>query len=121
MNLLLSRVVVLACPLVVLGCPEDPVAGPGSATTVTSTVVPTASTASLPADAVGKPTCDGYLTKMRACIDKLPEAEREGKKKVLDATLAAWREQAVRPEMQANLETSCKAASAALDADPLCK
>lgn len=103
------------------GCSDDgakttPATGSGTATPPSSSGV-----IALPPDGVGKPACDGYIAKMRACIDKLPEADRAAKKAVLDKTLTAWREQAERPEMQQNLETTCKAAAAALDTDPLCK
>lgn len=110
-----------ALALVFAGCSsEGPTGGAGTGTAAATS--PTSSgSALLPADGVGKPACDAYLAKMRACIDKLPEADRAPKKDVLEKTLAAWREQAQRPEMQQNLETTCRAAAAALDTDPLCK
>lgn len=103
------------------GCSDD--GKTSTPTSGTGTAAPPSSSAAiaLPPDGVGKPACDGYIAKMRACIDKLPEADRAAKTAVLDKTLAAWREQAERPEMQQNLETTCKAAAAALDTDPLCK
>ncbi len=104
------------------GCSSDgadgsdriPPAGSGTATGA-------ASGPTLPDGAVGKASCDGYVTKMRACIEKMPLPDRAEKQRVLEATLAAWREQAQKPEMAQQLETSCKAAATALDADPLCK
>jgi hypothetical protein len=103
------------------GCSDEGTTKAPASGTVAATPPSSSGTLPLPPDGVGKPACDGYIAKMRACIDKLPEADRAAKRAVLDKTLATWREQAQRPEMQQNLETTCKAAASALDTDPLCK
>jgi hypothetical protein len=110
-----------ACALTVLaGCPTDEGAA-GAPQVGTSAPAATESATTIPDGMVGVATCDAYVTKMRACIDKLPEADREARRKSLDGSLAAFREQARRPETKANLETTCKAAMDALASEPLCK
>lgn len=118
-----TRPLFLLAALAPLGCPaDDPVGPQGRATSSTPA---TGTTASAPAQlgegATGNATCDAYVAKMRACIDKLPEADRDARKKALDGSLATFRDQAKQPDTRANLDITCAAASAALDADPLCK
>ena len=109
----------LGFPLLVLplltACPEQQAPSPTTTASISATASAPASPAALPAP------CDAYVAKMRTCIEKLPEAEREPRKKVLEESIATFREQARRPETRANVETTCTHASAAIDADPLCK
>ncbi len=104
-----------------LACPEGgtPPGGEGSAAASSSAAPP--SSGGAPPGVVGEADCDAYVTNMRACIAKLPEADRAPKEKVLEASLATWRDQAARPETRANLKTTCKAALDALASNPLCR
>ncbi|MBL9024609.1 MAG: hypothetical protein JNL21_20605 [Myxococcales bacterium] len=120
-----SSLFFVAAILPLAGCPADETAGikggPTSSVPTGSTTTTASPTAKLGEDATGVATCDAYIAKMRACIDKLPEADRDARKKALDGSLATFRDQAKQPDTRANLEITCAAASAALDADPLCK
>jgi hypothetical protein len=62
--------------------------------------------------------CDRYVESMQACIAKLPESERSARSEALAATKRAWSETTGGAEGRAQLETTCRAALAALEAAP---
>jgi hypothetical protein len=116
---------IAALPLTLLllaGCPDDPSTGntapasSGPSTSTTSSAKPVVREGE-----IGIKECDDYVTKMRACIEKLPEADRAAKKAVMDKTLATMKEQSGSDDTGRNLVTTCAAALKALDTDPLCK
>jgi hypothetical protein len=55
---------------------------------------------------------------MQSCIAKLPEAERGPRSEALAATKRAWSETPGGAEARAQLETTCRAALAALEQTP---
>ena len=84
------------------------------ATTTTSTTSSPATTTSSPAttasgDKVGVPECDEYLTKMEACLSKLPAVAKDQYEKSFEQTRTAWRNAASTPQGKASLAQACKA------------
>ena len=87
------------------------------ATTTTTTTSSPATTTSSPAtttttssgDKVGVPECDEYLTKMEACLSKLPAVAKDQYEKSFEQTRTAWRNAASTPQGKASLAQACKA------------
>lgn len=68
-------------------------------------------TGGAPANAIGIPECDLYLSRYRRCIDeKVPEAARKQMLDALDQSVVAWQEAARQPELHESLRAGCKGA-----------
>jgi len=76
-------------------------------TTTTTTSSPATTTSS--GDKVGVPECDEYLTKMEACLSKLPAVAKDQYEKSFEQTRTAWRNAASTPQGKASLAQACKA------------
>jgi hypothetical protein len=66
------------------------------------------------------PACTSYLAKMKACIDKAPEAERAPRSKSVADIEATWNEQNKTADGRARLQTACAAALAELEKSGAC-
>src|SRR5688500_3774239 len=45
-------------------------------------------------DSIGVPECDDYVTKMRACLDKMPAEAQAASKTGFEQSIAAWKQAA---------------------------
>jgi outer membrane murein-binding lipoprotein Lpp len=72
-------------------------------------------------DATGVADCDAYVTKMKACIDKLPSDRKAAKASAFKATRESFKSNGATPEGRAALESSCKALLAGFSQDTDCK
>lgn len=99
-----------ACDTTPTGPSPTPSGGAGAAPTISSG--PTSQAAP------GVEACERYVESMQACIAKLPEAERGPRSEALAATKRAWSETTGGAEARAQLETTCRAALAALERTP---
>jgi hypothetical protein len=85
-----------------------------TATTSTPTTTTTAtpvSTTPASGDKVGVAECDDYITKMEACLSKLPAAAKASYDKAFEQTRKQWRDAAANPQTKAALAQGCKAAT----------
>ena len=78
-------------------------------TTTTTTSSPATTTTTSSGDKVGVPECDEYLTKMEACLSKLPAVAKDTYEKSFEQTRTAWRNAASTPQGKASLAQACKA------------
>jgi len=78
-------------------------------TTTTTTSSPATTTTTSSGDKVGVPECDEYLTKMEACLSKLPAVAKDQYEKSFEQTRTAWRNAASTPQGKASLAQACKA------------
>ena len=78
-------------------------------TTTTTTSSPATTTTTSSGDKVGVPECDEYLTKMEACLAKLPAVAKDTYEKSFEQTRTAWRNAASTPQGKASLAQACKA------------
>ena len=78
-------------------------------TTTTTTSSPATTTTTSSGDKVGVPECDEYLTKMEACLAKLPAVAKDQYEKSFEQTRTAWRNAASTPQGKASLAQACKA------------
>ena len=78
-------------------------------TTTTTTSSPATTTTTSSGDKVGVPECDEYLTKMEACLAKLPAVAKDQYEKAFEQTRTAWRNAASTPQGKAGLAQGCKA------------
>jgi hypothetical protein len=56
------------------------------------------------------PECDEYITKVEACLAKVPAAGQAAVKSSMDTMRTAWKQAAATPQGKAGLATGCKAA-----------
>lgn len=102
----LRKPIALALMLGLGACQQS--APPASTAAATPAAAP-AMTA--PADSVGIPECDDYLTKYQTCVaTKAPEAARAMLKQSLDQTRAAWKNAMATPSGKDALASACKQA-----------
>ncbi|MDT5122795.1 MAG: hypothetical protein QOC96_2277 [Acidobacteriota bacterium] len=80
-----------------------------SPATTTSSPATTTTTTASSGDKVGVPECDEYLTKMEACLSKLPAVAKDQYEKSFEQTRTAWRNAASTPQGKAGLAQGCKA------------
>jgi hypothetical protein len=69
-----------------------------------------ASTTAATGDKIGVPECDEYITKVEACLAKVPAAGQAAVKSSLDTMRTAWKTAAANPQTKAALATGCKTA-----------
>jgi hypothetical protein len=81
-----------------------------STPTTTATATP-ATTTPASGDKIGVAECDDYITKMEACISKLPAAAKATYDKAFEQTRKQWREAANNPQSKAAMAQGCKAAT----------
>lgn len=67
-------------------------------------------------DKVGVAECDDYLTRMEACLSKLPAAAKAQYESAFEQTRKQWRDAAANPQTKASLAQGCKAATDAAKA-----
>jgi hypothetical protein len=83
---------------------------------------PEAAEAPAPAgDSIGIAECDDYVTKMRACIEKMPAEVQAATKSSFDQSIAAWKQAATNEAAKSGVQTACKTAADALAQNPACK
>jgi hypothetical protein len=85
-----------------------------NSTPATSNTPPATTAAS--GDKVGVAECDDYLTRMEACLSKLPAAAKAQYESAFEQTRKQWREAAANPQTKAALAQGCKAATDAAKA-----
>jgi ABC-type oligopeptide transport system substrate-binding subunit len=83
----------------------------GPSTTTTTQTTNTSTTTASTGDTVGVPECDEYLTKLQACLAKLPAAAKPTWDSAYEQTKKAWRDAAATPQGKASLAQACKAAT----------
>ena len=70
---------------------------------------------------IGIAECDDYVTKMRACIDKMPAEAQAATKSGFEQSISAWKQAAANEQAKAGVQSACKAALDALAQNPACK
>jgi len=65
--------------------------------------------------------CDEYIAKMKACIEKMPEAARSSVKESLQATRETFKANMDSEQRKAELKESCKQMLQQLGLNPQCK
>lgn len=114
---LFTLALAVAASVALAACDTTPT-GPGPAPSDGARTNPSGSGGPSPAAAPGVEACERYVASMQACIAKLPEAERGPRSEALEATKRAWSDTTGGAEARAQLETTCRAALAALEAAP---
>jgi len=71
-------------------------------------------------DKVGIAECDDYITKMEACIEKMPAEAKEPQKAGLKAVREGWKS-AASGATKDTVAVACKTALETMAANPLCK
>jgi hypothetical protein len=118
-RMLRSIRVMMAVGLVLAACSSE--SGSSGSTVVGSTSTGASSSASAVPPVLAIPACTGYLTKMKACIEKAPEAERAPRAKSLADIETTWNEQNKTAEGRARLQTACAAALTELEKSGGCQ
>jgi hypothetical protein len=72
-------------------------------------------------DSVGVAECDEYLTKMEACLGKMPAEAKAAQEQAFKQSREAWKQAAATPQGKEGLKTTCKASLDALAQNPMCK
>jgi hypothetical protein len=72
-------------------------------------------------DSVGVQECDDYLTKLQACLGKMPAAAKPAMEQSFKQSREAWKAAAATPAGKAQLKITCKASLDALAQNPACK
>jgi len=72
-------------------------------------------------DSVGVAECDDYLTKLQACLGKMPAAAKPAMEQSFKQSREAWKAAAATPAGKAQLKITCKASLDALAQNPACK
>ena len=73
-------------------------------------------------DKIGVAECDEYLTKLEACIGKVPPEGKAGMESMMKQSRTSWAEAAKAGGAAKDaLKPGCKAAADALAANPACK
>ena len=85
-----------------------------SPTTTTSPTTTSSPTTTAAGEKIGVPECDDYLSKLEACLGKLPAAAKAQYEKSLEQNRKAWHDAASTPQGKASLATGCKAATDAI-------
>lgn len=89
-------------------------------TSTSATITSSGASSSAATTALAIPACTSYLAKMKACIDKAPEAERAPRSKSVADIEATWNEQNKTADGRARLQTACAAALAELEKSGAC-
>lgn len=71
-------------------------------------------------DKIGVQECDDYLTKMEACIGKVPAEGKAAMEQGLKTSRDAWKQAAAGPGKD-TLKTTCKTMLDSLANNPMCK
>ena len=61
-------------------------------------------------DKIGVPECDEYISKVEACLAKVPAAGQPAVKTSLDTMRKTWKDAAATPQGKAGLAAGCKSA-----------
>lgn len=72
-------------------------------------------------ESVGVAECDEYLTKMEACIAKMPPENRAAQEQAFKHSREEWKKTASSPQGKESLKVTCKAAVDAMTRDPMCR
>ena len=70
---------------------------------------------------IGVAECDEYVTKMRACLDKMPAEAKQASQSGFEQSINAWKQAAANDAAKPGLASACKAALDALAQNPACK
>ena len=70
---------------------------------------------------IGVAECDEYVTKMRACLDKMPAEAKAASQSGFEQSINAWKQAASNEASKAGLASACKSALDALAQNPVCK
>ena len=70
---------------------------------------------------IGVTECDAYLTRMTACLDKLPETARARARLSLDHDRTAWKDNAATDAGRKALAQTCRVQLEALTQNPSCR
>ena len=70
---------------------------------------------------IGVAECDDYVSKMKACMDKMPAEAKAASQSAFDQSINAWKQAAGTEAGKQGLATACKAALDAIAQNPMCK
>jgi hypothetical protein len=70
---------------------------------------------------IGVAECDDYVSKMKACLDKMPAEAKAASQSAFDQSINAWKQAAGTEAGKQGLATACKAALDAIAQNPMCK
>ena len=70
---------------------------------------------------IGIAECDEYVTKMRACLEKMPAEAKAATQQGFEQSITAWKQAASNEAAKAGLASGCKSALDALAQNPVCK
>ena len=70
---------------------------------------------------IGVAECDEYVTKMRACLDKMPAEAKAASQSGFEQSINAWKQAASNEAAKPGLASACKSALDALAQNPVCK
>jgi hypothetical protein len=85
-------------------------AGNKNATATASPAANTSGTTAAAGEKIGVPECDEYITKVEACLAKVPPAGQAAVKSSMDTMRTAWKQAAATSQGKAGLAAGCKAA-----------
>lgn len=108
----------LALSAALFACGTDPASTSGAAPSGSSSA-----TTSSSAEKAGiqHPACITYLEKMRGCVAKAPETERDARTKSLDEIEKTWTEQSKTPDGRNRLVAACDAALKQFESTGACQ
>jgi hypothetical protein len=72
-------------------------------------------------DKIGVAECDDYITKWKACLDKMPAAAKPAQETAFKQMKDSWKAAAATPAGKDSLKTGCKTALDTLAQNPMCK
>ena len=72
-------------------------------------------------EGIGVAECDDYVTKMRACLDKMPPEAKGASQNAFEQSISAWKQAAANEASRPGLATACKSALDAIAQNPMCK
>ena len=72
-------------------------------------------------DKIGVAECDEYITKWKACMDKMPAAAKPAQEAAFKQMKDSWKTAAATPAGKDGLKTGCKSALDGLANNPACK
>ena len=86
------------------------VANTNTKAAATPAASPASTTTASTGEKIGVPECDEYITKVEACLAKVPPAGQAAVKSSMDTMRTAWKQAAATPQGKAGLAAGCKAA-----------
>jgi hypothetical protein len=112
--------------LAMVGCKQEQTAAPPAAEKKEPMMAeekkdPPAEAAAPSGGEIGVAECDEYVTKMRACLEKMPAEAKAATQQGFEQSITAWKQAASNEAAKAGLATGCKSALDALAQNPVCK